>query len=457
MLRRCKSRLIALVLLDVSESPVINTGQENKLSDSVRLEYDGKMIDLPIVSGSQGERAIDIGKLRAQTGLITLDPGYVNTGACQSSITFIDGEKGILRYRGYPIEDLAGRSDFVEVSYLLINGELPSRGALQGFRKHLTYHTLLHEDVKRFYDGFPHDAHPMAVVSAVMSSLYTYYQDSSDPTDPTDVELATYRILSKFPTVVAFAHKKSLGQPFIYPDNSLGYVENFLKMMFSVPPEEYEIDPDVVKALDLLLVLHADHEQNCSTSTVRMVGSSQSNLFASISAGISALWGPLHGGANEKVLHMLGRIREDGGGVKKFVERVKNREERLMGFGHRVYKNFDPRARVIKECSDVVLDKLGKSDPLLDVARELELTALADDYFVERKLYPNVDFYSGILYRAIGIPLNMFTVMFAMGRMPGWLAQWKELREDPANRIGRPRQLYQGETRREYLTLESRD
>ena len=427
------------------------------MTESAEIRYNGTVLACPVVTGSEGEQAIDIRRLRRDTGLVTLDPGYVNTGSCESQITFIDGEKGVLRYRGYSIEDLAKHSNFTEVAYLLIYGELPTEVELARFRGSLTTHTLLHEDVKNFYGGFPHHAHPMAVASAVMASLYTYYQDSSDPTRPEDVEIAIFRILAKFPTVTAFAYKKSIGQPFIYPDNSKSYVENFLKMMFAVPAETYEVDPDVVRALDLLLLLHADHEQNCSTSTVRMVASSQANLFASISAGISALWGPLHGGANEKVLQMLSEIRDTGLTVKQFLERVKTRDLKLMGFGHRVYKNFDPRARVIKGQADIVLDKLGQADPLLDLARELEEAALVDDYFIERRLYPNVDFYSGILYRAIGIPLDMFTVMFAMGRMPGWLAQWKEFRNDPANRIGRPRQVYTGSGSRGYVSLADRE
>jgi len=422
------------------------------------LKVDGKEYELNIVEGTEQERAIDITNLRAQTGLVTLDSGYMNTGACQSGITFLDGEKGILRYRGYPIEQLAEKSNFVEVCYLLIYGKLPTQKELEKFRTSLTRHTMLHEDMKRFYDGFPRDAHPMATLSSAVSTLSTFYQGSSDNTKPIDTELSIWRLLAKLPTIAAFSYKKSIGQPFIYPTNSLDYCSNFLKMMFAVPAEEYQLDPEVAKALDLLLILHADHEQNCSTSTVRLVGSSRANLYASVSAGISALWGPLHGGANQEVVEMLQEIKDSGMDVKTFVSKVKDKESgaRLMGFGHRVYKNFDPRAKIIKRSCDTILNKLGIHDPLLDIAKRLEETALSDDYFVSRKLYPNVDFYSGIIYRAIGIPTNMFTVMFAIGRLPGWIAQWKEMLEAPNAKIGRPRQIYTGPQERPYDPIRDR-
>lgn len=418
-----------------------------------KLSYDGKEYEFNIVEGSEGERAIDISKLRDQTGLVTLDTGYMNTGSCQSAITFLDGEKGILRYRGYPIEQLAEGSSFVEVSYLLIYGRLPNRAELTAFRERLTRHTMLHEDMKRFYDGFPRDAHPMATLSAAVNTLSTFYQDEDNNED-----LSIFRLLAKAPTIAAFSYKKSIGQPFVYPTNSLDYCANFLKMMFAVPAEEFQGDPVIAKAMDLLLILHADHEQNCSTSTVRLVGSSKANLYASVSAAISALWGPLHGGANQAVVEMLEQIQKEGGDGKKFVERVKNKEEgvRLMGFGHRVYKNFDPRAKIIKRACDSILEKLGIDDPLLEIAKKLEEAALNDDYFVSRKLYPNVDFYSGIIYRAIGIPTNMFTVLFALGRLPGWIAQWKEMNDDAASKIGRPRQIYTGSKERPYVPVEKR-
>lgn len=417
-----------------------------------KLSYDGKDYEFNIIEGSEGERAIDITKLREQTGLVTMDSGYMNTGSCQSAITFLDGDQGILRYRGYPIEQLAEKSTFVEVSYLLIYGRLPNRAELDGFRQRLTRHTMLHEDMKRFYDGFPRDAHPMATLSAAVNTLSTFYQDENDE------QLSIFRLLAKAPTIAAFSYKKSIGQPFVYPTNSLDYCSNFLKMMFSVPAEEYKVDPAVAKAMDLLLILHADHEQNCSTSTVRLVGSSKANLYASVSAAISALWGPLHGGANQAVVEMLEIIQKEGGDVKKYVQRVKNKEEgvRLMGFGHRVYKNFDPRAKIIKRACDSILEKLGIHDPLLEIAKKLEEAALSDEYFVSRKLYPNVDFYSGIIYRAIGIPTNMFTVLFALGRLPGWIAQWKEMNDDPGNKIGRPRQIYTGSKERDYTAIEKR-
>jgi len=424
----------------------------------ITIQYEGKTYEFPVVEGTQGERGIDIAKLRDLTGLVTLDPGYMNTGSCQSAITFLDGEQGVLRYRGIPIEVLAEKSTFVETSYLLIYGKLPNQKELDTFTNTLTRHTMLHEDMKRIYDGFPRDAHPMAILSSAVSTLSTFYQDLLYSDAPGDRNLSIHRLLAKLPTIAACSYKKSIGQPFVYPTNSLDYCSNFLKMMFGVPAEEYEVDPVVAKALDLLLILHADHEQNCSTSTVRLVGSSRANLYASVSAGISALWGPLHGGANQEVIEMLQMIHKTGGDVQKFVERVKNREQgvRLMGFGHRVYKNFDPRAKIIKRYCDLILNKLGISDPLLDIAKRLEEAALSDDYFVSRKLYPNVDFYSGIIYKAIGIPTNMFTVMFAIGRTPGWIAQWKEMIEAPGSKIGRPRQIYTGPTEGAYIPMSQR-
>ncbi|MEU8132263.1 citrate synthase [Streptodolium elevatio] len=426
--------------------------------DSVVLRYQGNEHTYPVVPGTIGDNAIDIGKLRAETGLVTYDGGFVNTAACKSAITFIDGEEGILRYRGYPIEQLAEQGSFLETSYLLIYGELPTPSELDEFRDEVTKHTLLHEDVKRFYDGFPRDAHPMAMLSSVVSALSTFYQDSHDPFDERQVHISTIRLLAKLPTIAAYAYKKSVGQALLYPDNSLDYVQNFLRLAFAVPSEEYKADPVVVAALDKLLILHADHEQNCSTSTVRMVGSSHANLFASVSAGISALWGPLHGGANQSVLEMLDGIKANGGDVDAFVRKVKDREDgvRLMGFGHRVYKNHDPRARIIKKAADDVLSRLGKRDELLDIAMRLEEVALSDDYFVSRKLYPNVDFYTGLIYRAMGFPTSMFTVLFALGRLPGWIAHWREMIADPASKIGRPRQVYTGTPIRDYVPLGAR-
>ena len=401
---------------------------------------------MPIHVGTENDRAIDISKLLKETGHITLDEGYANTGATTSAITYLDGDRGILRYRGYPIEQLAEQCDFLETSYLLIYGELPTPEQLEKFRTDISHHTMLHEDMRSFYNGFPRDAHPMAILSSVVSALSTFYQDSLDPHDPEEVEISIHRLIAKLPTIAAYSYKKSFGQPFIYPHNSLNYCENFLRMMFAVPTEPYEPDPDFVQALNLLLIVHADHEQNCSTSTVRMVGSSDANLFASISAGICALWGPLHGGANEACVNMLKQIADDGGNVKKYVDMAKDKTSnfRLMGFGHRVYKNYDPRAKIIKAASDILLKKLNLSDPLFEVAQELEAVALRDPYFVERKLYPNVDFYSGVIYRAMGIPVQMFTVLFAMGRLPGWIAHWVEMQRSPNTRIGRPRQVYTG-------------
>jgi citrate synthase len=418
----------------------------------------GDDLPLPLTKASEGSDGANVSKLLSSTGLVTYDPGFGNTASCTSAITYIDGDAGILRYRGYPIDQLAERSTFAEVSYLLIYGNLPSQDELDAFTTRLSRHTLLHEDLKRFFDGFPRDAHPMPVLSSAVSALSTFYQDSLDPFNVEQVDLSTIRLLAKLPTIAAYAYKKSVGQPFLYPDNSMGMVENFLRMTFGFPAEPYQADPAVVRALDLLFVLHADHEQNCSTSTVRLVGSSNANLFASVSAGINALFGPLHGGANAAVLEMLEAIRDDDGDVKRFVERVKAKEKgvKLMGFGHRVYKNYDPRAAIIKKTADDVLSALGKRDDLLDIAIELEGFALNDDYFVSRKLYPNVDFYTGLLYRAMGFPTKMFTVLFAIGRLPGWIAQWHEMINDPQTKIGRPRQVYTGPTERDYLPIEQR-
>jgi len=414
-------------------------------------------LQLPVVPAVEGNNGLDISALRQTTGDVTLDVGFVNTASCTSAITYIDGEKGILRYRGYPIEQLAEQSTFLETSYLLIYGELPSKEQLEAFDNRLRRHTLLVEDMKKFFDGFPRDAHPMPVLSSAVSALGTFYQDSLNPFDEEQVEISTYRLLAKLPTIAAYAFRKSLGQPFLYPDNRYNLVENFLWMTFGMPTEEYELDPDLAKALDLLFILHADHEQNCSTSTVRLVGSSQANLFSSISAGIHALSGPLHGGANSAVLQMLTEIRDSGGDVADFVRKVKNKESgvKLMGFGHRVYMNYDPRAAIIKKTAHEILSKLGTNE-LLDLAMELEQTALEDDYFVERKLYPNVDFYTGLIYESMGFPPNMFTVLFAIGRLPGWIAQWREMINDPQTKIGRPRQLYTGYSQRDYVPVEER-
>lgn len=422
---------------------------------SAKVSIDGTSIELPVVTGTEGESAVDIRSLRKETGYITLDSGYGNTGSCESAVTFIDGENGILRHRGYPIEELAEQSSFVEVAYLLIYGELPAQAELEKFRTQLTYHTMLHEDMKKFFEGYPPSAHPMSVLSAMVASLSAYYPESNDPET---LRLNIVRLLAKLKTIAAFSYKKSIGQPFVYPRNDLSYAADFLRMMFAVPAEDYEGSDSLEKTLDMLLILHADHEQNCSTSTVRMVGSSGADLFTSISAGISALSGPLHGRANQEVIQMLEMIQADGGDHTKFIEKAKDKDDafRLMGFGHRVYKNFDPRARIIKSHASRVLDELGAKDPLLDIAKRLEAAALEDDYFVERKLYPNVDFYSGILYRAMGIPTNMFTVMFAIGRLPGWIAQWKEMRDDPGGRIHRPRQIYVGPEKRTYAPPEKR-
>jgi citrate synthase len=419
---------------------------------------DGTEQELGVVTPTEGPPGVDIGGLLAKGGLVTFDPGFVNTAACSSKITYIDGDAGVLRYRGYPIEQLAEHSSFAEVSYLLIYGELPTAAQLEAFIDTVRYHTLLHEDLKGFFDGFPRDAHPMPVLSSAVSALSTYYEDSLDPADPAQVELPTVRLLAKLPTIAAYAYKKSMGQPFLYPDNSLGLVENFLRMTFGFPAEPYRADPVVVRALDMLFILHADHEQNCSTATVRLVGSAQANLFASVSAGIQALSGPLHGGANQEVIEMLARIKADGGDVTGFVQKVKSKESgvRLMGFGHRVYKNYDPRAAIVKRTADQILSATGKRDDLLDIAVELEGRALSDDYFVSRRLYPNVDFYTGLIYRAMGFPAKMFTVLFALGRLPGWIAQWREMIDDPQTKIGRPRQLYTGPAERAYVPVHRR-
>ena len=428
------------------------------MSDSAKLFYNGQEFEFPVIIGTENEPAIDIAKLRSDTGLITIDSGFKNTGSTTSSITFLDGEEGILRYRGYRIEDLAEKSSFMEVAYLLIYGDLPTQAQFEDFTKQITYHTLVHEDIKKILDGFPSNAHPMGVLSSLICSLSAFYPDSLNPNStPEEVNLSMIRLLAKMPTFAAWAYKNKMGHPVNYPDNSLDYCSNFLKMMFALPAERYQVDPVVAKALDVLLILHADHEQNCSTSTVRMVGSSQGPIYASISAGINALWGPLHGGANRSVIEMLEAIKADGGNAKKYLDKAKDKNDpfRLMGFGHRVYKNFDPRATIIKKAADDVLAKLGIKDPVLDIAKELEYAALNDPYFVERKLYPNVDFYSGIIYRALGIPTDMFTVMFALGRLPGWIAQWKEMIQK-GEPISRPRQVYNGATERDYVAMPKR-
>jgi len=432
---------------DVAATPAAATRPR-----AAKLILDGQELDLPVVVGSEGETGLDITQLRARTGAITLDQGYGNTGACESSITFIDGELGILRYRGYPIEDLAEKADFVEVCYLLIYGELPAARELAEFTSRLTRHTLLHEDMKKFFEGYPGGAHPMAMLSAMVASLSAYYSEDDE------LDLNIVRLLAKASTIAAFSYKKNVGQPFMYPRNELAYCANFLHMLHSVPAEPYTVNPVFARALNLLLILHADHEQNCSTSTVRMVGSSQANLFASIAAGICALWGPLHGGANQAVLEMLETIRQDGSNYKKYVEMAKEKDSgfRLMGFGHRVYKNFDPRASILKKTAAEVLGQLGIQDPLLDIAKALEEVALHDEFFISRKLYPNVDFYSGVIYRAMGIPTNMFTVMFALGRLPGWIAHWREMRDDSKTRINRPRQIYTGAPARPYVPVSER-
>jgi citrate synthase len=434
------------------------TNQAPPRTDVASLTYGDRSVQLPVIHGSEDEAAADISSLRSETGLITMDLGYVNTGAASSAITFVDGERGILRYRGYPIEQLAESSSFLEVAYLLIYGDLPSREQLDHFVTEITHHTLIREEMRHFFDSFPHDAHPMAVLASGTVGMSTFYPDSHEIHDPAAVELTTLRLIAKLPTLAAWSFKKAVGQAYVYPRNDLGYAANLLHMMFAVPSEPYEVKPEVAEALDLLLILHADHEQNCSTATVRMVGSAHTNLYASISAGIDALWGPLHGGANEAVIRTLERIVADGGNVQKYVDRAKdpNDKFKLAGFGHRVYKNFDPRAEIIKKAADRVLAATGADEQLFDVAQQLEEVALHDEYFVQRKLYPNVDFYSGLIYRAIGFPKNMFTNCFAIGRLPGWIAQWQEMIADPETKIGRPRQIYTGPNERAYVPLDAR-
>lgn len=427
------------------------------MSQAKLVHPNGELLlgEVPATVGASG---YDVSALLKETGHITLDPGFMNTASCESAITYIDGDKGILRYRGYPIEQLAAKSTFIETSYLLIYGHLPNPAELSKFTEDITMHTMVHEDLRRFFDGFPRDAHPMPVLSSAVSALSTFYQDSLDPFDQRQVEISTIRLMAKIPTLAAYAYKKTIGQPSRYPDNKLDYVSNFLNMTFGVPAEPYEVNPAIVKALDMLFILHADHEQNCSTSTVRMVGSSHANLFASVSAGINALFGPLHGGANQAVLEMLEGIQSSGDTVQQFITRVKNREDgvKLMGFGHRVYKSYDPRAAIVREHAHDILTMLGVQDPLFDIARELEEAALSDEFFIERKLYPNVDFYTGLIYRAIGFPTRMFTVLFAIGRVPGWIAQWQEMITDPETKIGRPRQVYIGEDARDYTQIGKR-
>jgi citrate synthase len=428
------------------------------MSNVAKIELDGTVYEFPVIVGSENEKAIDISKLRDTTGYVTLDTGYKNTGATKSKITFLDGEEGILRYRGYPIEQLADHATFLEVAYLLIYGELPSQAQLDAFKTSIQKHTLVHEDMKQFFEAYPAKAHPMGVLSSMICSLSTFYPESLDPNrSPEAKDLTIHRLLAKLPTLAAWSYKNAMRHPFMYPRNEYDYCKNFLYMMFAMPTEDYNVDPVVVNALNKLLILHADHEQNCSTSTVRIVGSSQANLYATISAGISALWGPLHGGANQEVIEMLEQIHQDGGDVDKWVAKAKDKEDpfRLMGFGHRVYKNFDPRAKIIKKACDDILSKLGINDPMLEIAKKLEKVALEDEYFKARNLYPNVDFYSGIIYKALGIPTEMFTVMFALGRLPGWIAQWKEMTENKEP-IGRPRQIYTGETTREYVEISKR-
>jgi citrate synthase len=423
-----------------------------------KLEYANGQLPLTAREASEGPAGLDISKLLTETGHVTLDVGFVNTASCTSEITFIDGDAGILRYRGYPIDQLAEKSSFLEVSYLLIYGELPTQAELEQFTNRVKNHTLLHEEMRRFFDGFPRDAHPMPVLSSAVSALSTFYQDNLNPFDQEQVDLSTIRLLAKVPTIASYAYKKSIGQPLLYPDNSLGYVENFLRMTFGVPAAPYEVDPVAARVLDMLFVLHADHEQNCSTSTVRLVGSSQANLFASISAGVNALFGPLHGGANQSVLEMLEAIHASDDDVDTFVRRVKDKENgiKLMGFGHRVYKNYDPRAAIVKKAAQDVLERMDKPDPLLDIAMRLEEIALADDFFVSRRLYPNVDFYTGLIYKAMGFPTKMFTVLFALGRLPGWIAQWREMIQDPETKIGRPRQVYVGSAERDFVAIDKR-
>ncbi|GHB79200.1 citrate synthase [Persicitalea jodogahamensis] len=427
------------------------------MSQTAQMTIEGQQYEFPVVEGTEQEKAIDISKLRGKSGYITIDPGFKNTGSTTSAITFLDGEEGILRYRGYSIEDLAEKASFLEVAYLLIYGDLPTADQYAEFEHEVRTHTLVNEDMRKIFEGFPVNAHPMGTLSSLVSAMSAFYPDSYDSNVPADTEMHIIRLMAKMPTIVTWSYKKSQGHPVNYPDNSLDYCSNFLNMMFALPVEKYEVDPVVAKALNKLLILHADHEQNCSTSTVRLVGSSQANIYTSISAGIGALWGPLHGGANQEVIEMLEAIKADGGDSQKYIDKAKDKNDdfRLFGFGHRVYKNFDPRARIIKKAADEVLEKLGVNDPVLDIAKTLEKAALEDEYFVSRKLYPNVDFYSGIIYRALGIPTNMFTVMFAIGRLPGWIAQWKEMRENNEP-IGRPRQIYTGPTERDFVAMDKR-
>jgi citrate synthase len=419
---------------------------------TAKLTFDGGEIEFPIVDGTEGGSGIDISRLRAETGLIALDYGFANTAATRSAVSYVDGGEGELRYRGYTIEDLAEHSTFLETAYLLFYGELPNEEQLAQYTLNITEHTLLNEEMKRLFDAFPKSAHPMAILSSATNAMATFYPEYHNPTDPYAVEQSALRLIAKLPTVAAFAYKKSIGQPYVYPRNDLSYTENFLHMMFALPVEEYEVDPIIAKALDVLLILHADHSQNCSTSTVRLVGSSQANLFTSVASGMSALWGPLHGGANQRVVEMLNQINADGRDFQKYVDKAKDRDDpfRLWGFGHRVYKNYDPRARILKTFAHEVMERIGGDDPLLDIARNLEETALSDDYFIERNLYPNVDFYAGLVYRALGFPTRMFTVLFAIGRLPGWIAQWREMSEDPDTRIGRPRQVFSGQPTRAF-------
>ncbi|TDJ60491.1 MAG: citrate synthase [Nitrospina sp.] len=428
------------------------------MTQTIQIIHEGKTFELPVIEGVFGEKAVDISQLRATTGLITYDPGFVSTGSCQSQITYLDGEKGILLYRGIPIEQLAEKSTFIETAYLLIYGHLPTPSEYETFSYHVKHHSMVHESIKNFYDGFPNNSHPMAVCSAVVGALATFYQDQMNQPDDREIEITIHRLIAKFPTIAAYSYKKSIGQPLPYPNNALNYTENFMNMMFSNPCEKYEVDPMVAKVLDVLLILHADHEQNCSTSTVRLVGSSKCNLYSSVSAGIYALWGPLHGGANQAVIEMLQAIQDDGGQIKKYVNKAKDPKDpfRLMGFGHRVYKNFDPRSKIIKKLAHQVFEKLGVQEPLLELALELEEIALKDDYFLSKKLYPNVDFYSGLIYKALNIPVNMFPVMFAIGRLPGWIAHWVELQGDEDFKIGRPRQIYRGPAKNDYVPMEKR-
>jgi citrate synthase len=456
---KCNQQLLCFLYFRRNDTQIhYYSIKQTIMSDNAEIKFGNQVFTLPVIEGTENEKAIDITSLRAKSGLVTLDSGYKNTGATLSAITFLDGEAGILRYRGYPIEELAEKSTFPEVAWLLIHGELPNKAELDKFQQDIKLHTLIHEDMKGYYAAFPPYAHPMGVVASLTTTLSTFYPESLNPHRGAEkVNLTITRLLAKFPTIAAWAFKNSMGHPVVYPKNKLGYVENFMNMMFSLPTDDYEVDPVVANALDKLLILHADHEQNCSTSTVRLAGSSQANLYASIAAGIIALWGPLHGGANQEVIEMLDRIHEEGGNISKWVDKAKDKDDpfRLMGFGHRVYRNFDPRARIIKKACDDLLNKLGINDPTLEIAKKLEEIALNDPYFVERKLYPNVDFYSGIMYRAMGIPKDMFTVMFALGRLPGWIAQWKEMvaNKEP---IGRPRQIYTGHRERSYLNIGNR-